>query len=585
MPPRFRLFTHGALLACLMTAFLASPRTVHSGLQTEGLWTGKKVMGGTAINLNLVPGGTSPYHSRILWWDSSAIRGMWGWRMQVDSCGIWADSNFVELTFPTPPNGMDIFCSGATTLPDGRLIVVGGNEPGETGIAKAAIYDPEAAAWTPLNEMANRRWYPTTTVMADGRVFVSGGSKYFHMLSFGGQRTGDSLPSDSTLRRFGTTPNGLWDSGVSTPTGPPPDFDEWPTPRSGHAVQDGHSLSSAMFMFGGQNKNGVMLNEMWTCHREVIPQGTEYQYWWRKIDPISFPVIPSGRRDHVMVRIGEDSLLIIGGRNASSTNAQVWTLIEDDNNGTWSWNPLTPAGTPPSGRYGHTAVLDEVHKRVLLYGGSDAIGGPPSDTLVWSLSYAVPDMRWSNPVMRTSASPGPRFASRASLDPVSRLRADNESARRALMFGGLDENGTTPSDLWALWFSASPTDTTVEWKQMTISGSPPTGRYFHASDIDQSQSRLVLVGGMLNGGAADSTAWVAEFDSIGVASDYHGAKWRPLTDAYLGGGRANHTFLYPREANTFPYAPRNFQSRHGELDVANEFTASSGMVPAGVCQS
>src|SRR5512132_3220267 len=163
MPPRAFSSTQKVVRLAL-ALLLTGSQVAQAGLASEGQWTAKKSMGGTAINLNLLPGGTSPYHSRIIWWDASTIRGMWGWRLQADTCGIWADSNFVDITspsFPTPPTDMNIFCSGATTLPDGRLIVVGGNEPGETGITKAAIFDPEAAAWTALSDMANRRWYPT----------------------------------------------------------------------------------------------------------------------------------------------------------------------------------------------------------------------------------------------------------------------------------------------------------------------------------------------------------------------------------------------------------------------------------------
>lgn len=447
MPPRAPSLSYKVVRLALVI-FLAGSQVAQAGLQTEGQWTAKKSMAGTAINLNLVPGGTSPYHSRILWWDSSTLRGMWGWRLQADTCAIWADSNFVDITspsFPTPPAGMDIFCSGATTLPDGRLIVVGGNEPGETGITKAAIFDADAAAWTALTDMANRRWYPTATVMADGRVFVSGGSKYFHMLSFGGQRTGDSLPSDSTLSRFGTAPDGVWDSAIGGPTGGA----AWPSPRSGQTVQDGSDYASSLFMFGGQNQNGTMLNDAWFCYRDPVTQGTEYQYNWIKLAPVT--ALPNGRRDHIMVRVAPDTLVVMGGRNTSSTNAEVWTLTRNRISGQWSWTQRTPSGTPPSARYGHTAVVDGVHKRVLMYGGNESIGGAPSDTLVWSLSYAsLGGMRWSNPVMRTSASPGPRFASRASLDPVGRKRAGGQDERRALLFGGMDENGALPTDLWAM---------------------------------------------------------------------------------------------------------------------------------------
>ena len=84
---------------------------------------------------------------------------------------------------------INLFCSGHTFLPDGRLMVVGGHLFDSQGIDCATIYDPDTDTWTaaqpmqgqtkndPANsEWKNGRWYPTAITLADGSVFVCSGS-------------------------------------------------------------------------------------------------------------------------------------------------------------------------------------------------------------------------------------------------------------------------------------------------------------------------------------------------------------------------------------------------------------------------
>ncbi|MET0754154.1 MAG: galactose oxidase-like domain-containing protein [Pyrinomonadaceae bacterium] len=79
----------------------------------------------------------------------------------------------------------NIFCSGHSLMPDGKLLITGGQElyPPDgyfTGIAKTAIYDYNGGGgvgtWSSLPQMNDRRWYPTTLTLGNGSTLVWGGT-------------------------------------------------------------------------------------------------------------------------------------------------------------------------------------------------------------------------------------------------------------------------------------------------------------------------------------------------------------------------------------------------------------------------
>ena len=88
--------------------------------------------------------------------------------------------------WPAPKNNIDppgLFCSGHCFLPDGRLLVAGGDpEPQDPnplhqfkGLKWTYIFDPVAETWSPaswlgnLHPMADGRWYPTVTALGEPR--------------------------------------------------------------------------------------------------------------------------------------------------------------------------------------------------------------------------------------------------------------------------------------------------------------------------------------------------------------------------------------------------------------------------------
>lgn len=82
------------------------------------------------------------------------------------------------------PEHVPLYCSGQTTLPDGRLLVTGGTldlrwaAHGYTappGLKVVLIFDPRTETWSRAPDMSVARWYPTQVELADGRTVVLGG--------------------------------------------------------------------------------------------------------------------------------------------------------------------------------------------------------------------------------------------------------------------------------------------------------------------------------------------------------------------------------------------------------------------------
>ena len=72
----------------------------------------------------------------------------------------------------------DMFCNGMTMLADGRVFIAGGTVQYDNpflGQKKTSIFDPATNTFTDHANMAHGRWYPTVTLLSDGRVMVWGG--------------------------------------------------------------------------------------------------------------------------------------------------------------------------------------------------------------------------------------------------------------------------------------------------------------------------------------------------------------------------------------------------------------------------
>jgi len=80
-------------------------------------------------------------------------------------------------TFNTRSHAWDMFCNGMVVLPDGRVMIGGGNLAYDPfhGHKKTSLYDPAANTFTDVQDMAHGRWYPTPTVLGDGSAMIFSG--------------------------------------------------------------------------------------------------------------------------------------------------------------------------------------------------------------------------------------------------------------------------------------------------------------------------------------------------------------------------------------------------------------------------
>lgn len=73
----------------------------------------------------------------------------------------------------------DIFCGGLSHLPDGSLLMTGGNDynckEGPQGRRVTHYFDSFAGTWTVGGLMADGRWYPANLALGDGRTVILSG--------------------------------------------------------------------------------------------------------------------------------------------------------------------------------------------------------------------------------------------------------------------------------------------------------------------------------------------------------------------------------------------------------------------------
>jgi hypothetical protein len=127
-----------------------------------GQWSAVSNWPLVAVHTILLPTGD------ILAWDGPSQNG---------AAFIWHPATNT-FTSRNPPD--NIFCAGHCFLPDGRLLVVGGNLATFAGLPDANIFNPSTNSWTQVKSMSYGRWYPTAITLPDGRVLVVAGDDGCH---------------------------------------------------------------------------------------------------------------------------------------------------------------------------------------------------------------------------------------------------------------------------------------------------------------------------------------------------------------------------------------------------------------------
>jgi len=88
--------------------------------------------------------------------------------------GVWDP---VTNTMTTQTIGWDMFCNSMVALPDGRIMILGGNLQYDPfrGLQRTSIFDPATGKFADMQDMVHGRWYPTSIELGDGRILTFSG--------------------------------------------------------------------------------------------------------------------------------------------------------------------------------------------------------------------------------------------------------------------------------------------------------------------------------------------------------------------------------------------------------------------------
>jgi hypothetical protein len=150
-----------------------------------------------------------------------------------------------------------------------------------------------------------------------------------------------------------------------------------PPGRLGHGqVYD--PATNRLTIFGGAN-GSMFFNDVWVL-TNADGSGAPA---WTQLFPLSSIGGPPCKREvpSAVYNSTSNSMIIFGGFCAAPMN-DVWVLTNANGLGSRAtWNQLTPAGTLPLGRFGHTAVYNPTNNRMTIFGGEVTPSGLSSDTV------------------------------------------------------------------------------------------------------------------------------------------------------------------------------------------------------------
>ena len=138
------------------------PDAAQSGAAQIGQWSAPVDIGVIGIHAALLHTG------KILYWQYP--------KGSPQSPAILYDPNSGNVKHVTVPFKRDVFCSGNSLLPDGRLLVAGGANNGPTctsgmgtcGIPFSELFDPISESWAHNTNMNLARYYPSNLTLPNG---------------------------------------------------------------------------------------------------------------------------------------------------------------------------------------------------------------------------------------------------------------------------------------------------------------------------------------------------------------------------------------------------------------------------------
>lgn len=181
---------------------------------------------------------------------------------------------------------------------------------------------------------------------------------------------------------------------------------------------------------------------------------------------------PSARVDGTIAYDAPGRRLILFGGLGDGALNDLWAYSVDAR----QWLQLSPQGTKPDPRFGHTLTFDPARRRMIVFGGQ--AGGFFSD--VWA--YEIAANRWTR-LADNSAGPSKRYGHSGVYD----------AARdRIVISHGFTDAGRF-DDTWAFSLGAN------QWTNLSPSNGRPLRRCLHHAVPDDRNNQMLLYGGCASG--------------------------------------------------------------------------------------
>ena len=217
-----------------------------------------------------------------------------------------------------------------TVLADGRILVTGGTDKDHATLDSATLYDPATGRWTPTGNLRVPRVGHTATLLSTGQVLVAGG------------RSG--LVSIETAE--------LYD----------PSTGKWSSTGSLRDARNSHTatlLASGLVLAAGGIDAGDFADRLKTAELYSPVSGE-----WSATGTLT---LENGRSSHTATLLEDGMVLVVGGNTFGPLMAEGAELY-DPAHGLWR-----STGTPTTVRVDHTATRLQ-NGKVLIAGGVSSNG-------------------------------------------------------------------------------------------------------------------------------------------------------------------------------------------------------------------
>lgn len=457
----------------LSGSFVAPAR---AQLDLTGAWSDSFNLKSRCVHATLLR-GVNGNHSRIVWWPEPTNHNH---SSEVHKAYYWDWNPSSPPGFPPtiPPSfhvSTNALCAGHSVLANGDLFITGGTELGDIGIRETALLKSGDTHWSAGALMAYPRWYPTNTTLPDGNVFISAGYTEPSSFVIGGQQGESTLGSTSLLRM-------RRDYGWQTPAlgGTSPGartlfsfIDLGQSWRTDGCSDDANRFVT--LVYGGLGSGSTPLSDLWGLRWDR--ESDEYA-WAALASPEVGGTWPPALSRHSAVydTLGRAMLIYGGLQNGGAISNVLYRLNNihvknTDCTATMSWSTVTPTVAPgstaPPGLYGHNALYDAKHRRMIVFGGRSA-GEYSND--VWLLDLSTTTPTWRGPLARVgSEAPEGRAGAAAVWDTTRHISNMPYVNNRLLLFGGFagSEPSLTlvPGTLWSGTINEGVTPT-ITWRAL-----------------------------------------------------------------------------------------------------------------------